>query len=74
MSSSQMNNSIFFDSGLTPPANSNDGYDFPGDWEGYLLWQKHLMSRNCESAEAAQKRVENLAHLLNNLLSSFLEL
>ena len=73
MSSSEMNDSIFFDSGLPPPTNDN-GYNFPGAWEGYSLWQKYLMSKNCESAELAQQRVEEHAHLLNNLLSSFLEL
>ena len=72
MSSSDMNNSIFFDSGLPPPTNDN-GYNFPGAWEGYTLWQKYLMSKNCESAELAQQHVEEHAHLLNNLLSSFLE-
>ena len=74
MSSSQMNNSIFFDSGLAPPTNSNGGYDFPGDWEGYSLWQKYLMGKNCESAKMAQQHVEEYTHLLDNLLSSFLEL
>ena len=73
MSSSEMNDSIFFDSGLPPPTNDN-GYNFPGDWEGYSLWQKYLMSKNCESAELAQQCVEEHSHLLNNLLSSFLEL
>ena len=73
MSSSEMNNSIFFDSGLPPPTNDN-GYNFPGAWEGYSLWQKYLMSKNCESTELAQQRVEEHTHLLNNLLSSFLEL
>ena len=68
-----MNDSIFFDSGLPPPTNDN-GYNFPGTWEGYSLWQKYLMSKNCKSAELAQQRVEEHAHLLNNLLSSFLEL
>ena len=73
MSSSEMNDSIFFDSGLPPPTDNN-GYNFPGDLEGYSLWQKFLLTRNCESAELAQQRVEEHAHLLNNLLSSFLEL
>ena len=71
MSSSEMNNSIFFDSGLPPPTN---GYDFPDRLEGYSLWQKYLLSKSCESAELAQQRVEEHAQLLNNLLSSFLEL
>ena len=52
-----MNDSIFFDSGLPPPTNNN-GYNFPGAWEGYSLWQKYLMSKNCKSAELAQQRVE----------------
>ena len=73
MSSSEINDSIFFDSGLPPPTDDN-GYNFPGNWEGYSLWQKYLMSKNCKSAELAQQRVEEHAHLLNNLLSSFLEL
>ena len=73
MSSSDMNDSIFLDSGLPPPTNDN-GYNFPGSWEGYSLWQKYLMSKNCESAELAQQCVEEHAHLLDNLLSSFLEL
>ena len=73
MSSSEMNDSIFFDSGLAPPTNDN-GYNFPDTWEGYSLWQKYLMSKNCESAKLAQQHVEEHAHLLNNLLSSFLEL
>ena len=71
MPSSEMNDSIFFDSGLSPPTT---GYNFSEGLEGYSLWQKFLLSRNCESAEMAQQRVEEHAQLLNNLLSSFLEL
>ena len=71
MSSSEMNDSIFFDSGLPPPTTE---YNFSDGLEGYSLWQKYLLSRNCESAEMAQQRVEEHAQLLNNLLSSFLEL
>ena len=52
LSFSEMNDSIFFDSGLPPPTNDN-GYNFPGAWEGYSLWQKYLMSKNCKSAELA---------------------
>ena len=73
MSSSEMNDSIFFDSGLPPPTKDN-GFNFSDGLEGYSLWQKFLLSRNCESAELAQQRVEEHTHLLNNLLSSFLEL
>ena len=73
MSSSEMNDSIFFDSGLPPPTN-NGGYNFPEDLEGYSLWQKYLMSKNCESAELAQQHGEEHSRLLNNVLSSFLEL
>ena len=58
----------------SPPLINGDGYNFPSAWEGYSLWQKYLMSKNCESTELAQKCVEEHAHLLNNLLSSFLEL
>ena len=73
MSSSEMNDSIFFDSGLPPPTDNN-GYNFADGLEGYSLWQKYLLSKSCESAELAQQRVEEHAQLLNNLLSSFLEL